>query len=263
MVHERAGGTVGKEPIVRIGRHDHAVFYEHVPDCFVNGRGDDTFGRAVTGDLGADVIDRAFGWKREHEKFPGRDIEKRDPPVSPFLARGEGHEIRRSGGREHHRIDHSPGRDDADDSAFYKTFGGLRVFQLLADRNLVALCHEPGNVALARMVRHARERDLLVAVFRAGCEDKVELARDNDGIVFERLEKVPDVEKEDRIRVLRLDLPVLPHPRGEVFVVSCRCTGIRAGRPFHQHTVVRTGKLTVLIGRAIRPVFYKRAGTAK
>ena len=115
-------------------------------------------------------------------------------------------------------VDHRAGGDDADDVALDEALGQRRVLGLLTDGDLVALGDEPRDVAVARMVRDAAHRRLLLGGFAAVArgENEIQLARGELRVLVEHLVEVAEAEKEDGILILLLDLKILAHHRREV-----------------------------------------------
>ena len=113
-------------------------------------------------------------------------------------------------------VRHRAGGHHPDDVPLHETLGLGRVLRLLADGYLVAPGDEAGNVGVAGVVGDAAHGDLLLhglgvlAVVPAG-EGQVQLTGGDPGVVREHLIEVPQTEEEDGVRVVFLDLQILPH----------------------------------------------------
>ena len=82
------------------------------------------------------------------------------------------------------------------------------------DRDAEALAHQPGDVAVGRVVGHAAHRDGAAArVLRPGGQRQLERARGRQRVLVEHLVEVPHAEEDDRVAVLPLGVEVLPHRR--------------------------------------------------
>ena len=92
-------------------------------------------------------------------------------------------------------------------------FATLRILDLLADRDAIALLHEPAQILLSRAHRHSGERYLRRAAVVARRQRETEDARGRLGVVVEHLVEVAHPEEQDRALMPRLDLPVLLHQR--------------------------------------------------
>ena len=92
-------------------------------------------------------------------------------------------------------------------------FATLGILDLLADRDAIAVLHEPAQILLARLHRHAGERHFGRAAVVARRERQAEHARRRLGVVVEHLVEVAHPEEQDRALMPRLDLPVLLHQR--------------------------------------------------
>ena len=84
---------------------------------------------------------------------------------------------------------------------------------MLAHGYAMSLSHEPPQILGCRLHRNARERYLGGTAVVAGGQRQPEDARCGLGVVIEHLIKIAHPEKQDRILMSRLDLPVLLHQR--------------------------------------------------
>ena len=62
---------------------------------------------------------------------------------------------------QHAAFGDGAGGDDAGDFPLYQSFGQGGVRHLFTDGNLVALLHQPGNVGIHTVIRHAAHGSLL------------------------------------------------------------------------------------------------------
>ena len=105
-------------------------------------------------------------------------------------------------------------RDDADDFALDEALGLARILDLIADGDAEALLHEPRDVAVDGVKRHAAHRDAAaVGVLRARGERQLERARRDEGVFVEHLVEVAHAEEQDRVAMLLLRVEILPHRR--------------------------------------------------
>ena len=111
---------------------------------------------------------------------------------------------------------HCAGGDYAGNSAFYQPLGGLGVFCLVADGNVVALVDELGNVALNRMPRHAAHGNGVFRILAAAGEGNLKFARRHLGVVVEQFIKVAHAVKQQSIGMLCLDAHVLLKHGGQL-----------------------------------------------
>ena len=106
------------------------------------------------------------------------------------------------------------GRDDADDFALDESLGLARILDLVANRDAKTLFHEPGDVAVDGVERHAAHRDpAAVGVFGPGGERQFEGASGYERIFVEHLVEVAHAEEQDGVAVLPLRVEILTHRR--------------------------------------------------
>ena len=92
--------------------------------------------------------------------------------------------------------------------------GQRRVFHLLADGNLVALFHQPGNVVFHTVVGHpAHGRTVGKAAVPPG-QRQFQLPGGGHGIIKEHLVEISETEHEDLVPMLILHGKVLLHHGG-------------------------------------------------
>jgi len=110
-------------------------------------------------------------------------------------------------------LDDGAGGDDARHRAGDQPLAG-DLPDLLGDGDAVALVDEAGDVPLDGVVGDAGHRHPHPLGDRARGQDQVELAGGDLGVLVERLVKIAQPEKDDRVRVLGLDLEILFAYRG-------------------------------------------------
>ena len=173
-------------------------------------------------------------------ELAGRGVDPRDPDprVLPRAVGGERDQVRRPVALEQPLVERRPRRHDLDDAAVDDPLGGLRVLELLADRDLVPLLDELPHVAVDRLDRHARQRHLGRAAVVARGQRDPQHARGRHRVVLERLVEVPHAEEQDRVPVLLLDARVLAHER----------RGAGAGSGGHGRCTSRARRVGSVIG---------------
>ena len=123
---------------------------------------------------------------------------------------------------QHGAFGDGAGGDNAGDVPFDQTFGRGRVFHLLTDGHLVALGHQTGNVALAGVVGNAAHGNPVGIVLGLGAvpagEGQVQFPGSGAGIFVEHLVEVAETEKENAVRMIVFDLPVLLHHGGQLLL---------------------------------------------
>ena len=115
---------------------------------------------------------------------------------------------------EQRRVGERARRDDAGDRALHRTFGGVRVADLLADRHRLAQLQQLGQVLLDRVVGHAGHFDRRAGRCAARGERDVEQPRRLLGVVVEQLVEIAHAVEQQDVRMLRLQAQVLLHHRG-------------------------------------------------
>ncbi len=107
------------------------------------------------------------------------------------------------------------GRDDADDLASHELLALGGRLHLLAHRHLASRADEPRDVAVGGVVGDARHRDRALALL-ARRERELEQPGRGVGVLVEELVEVAEAEEQQVVRVATLQLPVLPHHRGQL-----------------------------------------------
>ena len=134
----------------------------------------------------------------------------------------------------------------------------------------VALLDQPRDVPFGGVVRHAGHRHPLAAADVAAGEHDVERLRHDLGVVVERLVEVAQAEEEDRVRMARLHLKVLPTNRRrrqvlgakqrELIEVALAHVGGGAGRRGTAGPRRRGGQYSTLVGSSDARRLLEEAG---
>ena len=133
------------------------------------------------------------------------------PTRSPSV-RPERHQERRLARVEVVRVEQRARRDHAHDLAPDDALGLPGILDLLADRDAVALAHEPGEVAVDGVKRHAAHRNRPAGrVLRSRGQRQVERARRDQRVLEEHLVEVAHAKEHDGVAILPLGVVVLAH----------------------------------------------------
>ena len=116
---------------------------------------------------------------------------------------------------EHRLIDDRAGRDHADHAAFHQRARLLRVGQLLADGDLIALIDQPADIRLRRVIRDAAHGRALFQAAVASGQHQLQFARARLRVLEEHLIKIADSVKQQRVRKFFFHGQILPHHRGQ------------------------------------------------
>ncbi len=111
------------------------------------------------------------------------------------------------------RVGERARRDDARDRALHRTFGGVRVADLLADRDRLAQLQQLGQILLGRVVGHAGHFDRRAGGSAARGERDVEQPRRLLRVVVEQLVEIAHAVEQQDVRMLRFQAQVLLHHR--------------------------------------------------
>ncbi len=146
----------------------------------------------------------------EDHEFAGRHVGCSDPVLSACRADAEdiGVLLRVLGNM-------GARRDHLDDAARYYALRLLRVFHLLADRDLVTCLDQLGYVCFGREVGNAAHGHGILFCLVPRREGDLKDARGFLSILPEHLVKISQPEEQDRIAMLLLDAPVLLHEGSE------------------------------------------------
>ncbi len=104
-----------------------------------------------------------------------------------------------------------PGRDDARDLPLDDPLGKPRVLHLVADGHFVPRRNQARHIGLRRVERHSAHGGLARRACVAGRQGDVEYFGGLLGILKKHFIKIPQAEKENRLRKRLLDAPVLRH----------------------------------------------------
>ena len=104
--------------------------------------------------------------------------------------------------------------NDAHHFARHRPFARAHFAHLLADGDAAPHLHQPRQILLDRMVRHARHLHRLAVYLAAGGQGDVQQFRRFDGIVDKQFVKVAHAVKQQFVLMLRFDVEILLHHRG-------------------------------------------------
>ena len=123
---------------------------------------------------------------------------------------------------QHTAFCNGAGCDDPGDIPFHNALGLRRIFHLLANSHLVALCHQTGDVGIHRVVGNTAHRGLLFLglVSVTGGKGQVQFPGGSLGIFVEHFIEVTQTEEQNAVLVALFDLEVLPTHRRH-FTGSC------------------------------------------
>ena len=144
-----------------------------------------------------------------HEEFSCRDIGGRD--AEPVVRKDQRHQKvvpRLIHGR---RIQVGARRDNTGDLPLHKPFGCLRVFDLVADGDLVAELDEPSDIRVHSVKRNAAHRRAFLHPAVLACQRQLQLLGDRDRVVKEHFKKISDAVHENTVAVFLLPFHVLLH----------------------------------------------------
>ncbi len=191
----------------------------------------DDFARLQDGDLVEDALAAGRAAELGSVELSSREVQQRDTEDRRFTVAA-----RRLGGSRHQR--HQKGRltciqmrgvderargDDAYDFTTHEPLGLLRILNLIADRDPKPLVHEPSDVTVRRVKRHAAHRNPdAVPVLGTRRQGQFERARCRQGVLVEHLVEIAHAKEEQSVGVLLLGVQVLTH-RGRN--ARTRCAG--------------------------------------
>ena len=124
---------------------------------------------------------------------------------------------------EHVVVHDQTGGDELGHPAFDQSLGLLRVFQLIAHGHLQARLDKFGEVGVETVVGKSGELHLGGAAVAPFGQHDVQDLGGGHGIAAKGLVEIAHPEKQDSVRMLRLDPVVLFHQRG---FLSCHCAEI-------------------------------------
>ena len=112
---------------------------------------------------------------------------------------------------KHTALDDGARRDHPDDVPLDEALGLGRVFHLLADGDLIALCDEAGHIALVAVKGHAAHGRTFLEAALLARKGQVQLPRGRERIVEEHLVEIADAIEKDLILMLFFYLKILLH----------------------------------------------------
>ena len=134
------------------------------------------------------------------------------------VAAGAAPRLRRPGHRravvrrtalQQRRLQRRARRDHPHHAPRHQALAGARVLQLLADRHAMPAPHQPRQVLIDALHRHAGQRHPQPLAHGFAGQHDLQLAADQLRVAVEGLVEVAQPEKQDRVRVASLDLQVL------------------------------------------------------
>ena len=164
--------------------------------------------------LGAEMSQRildVFCVQFRHAELARRDIDVGEPGRVAFL--GHGGQVVVLAGAQQARVAGRAGRHDARHFAAHELPGLVRVFDLIADGDAMALGDQLRDVAVGRVARHAAHRDRLALLLVAGGQRDAEVARGDDRVVVEQLVEITEMKQQQGVGYVAFDRVVLPHQR--------------------------------------------------
>ena len=167
-------------------------------------------GRMIPQDL---VHQPLTGRDLRHEEVARRDVGDGDAAVVRVVEHGKDVVIRLLIQRRD--VDVGAGRHDPDDVALHDALRELRVLELLADRDLVALVDEACEVAVHGVERDAAHRRALREAAVLAGERQLQLSGDRHGVLEEHLVKVAEPVKQDAVGIFFSRCDILLHHRRE------------------------------------------------
>ena len=111
-------------------------------------------------------------------------------------------------------VGHRARRDDAHHFPINRAFAGGRVAGLLADGRRLAFANQPRQVAVDRVMGHARHGYGLAVGFTAGGQGDIQQAGRAARIVIKKLVKIAHAEQQQGVRKLAFDAQILLHQGG-------------------------------------------------
>ena len=105
------------------------------------------------------------------------------------------------------------GRDNADDRALYKTLRKLRIFHLLADRDLIPLFNKLRDIDINRVIRYAAHRRALFETAGFAGQRELKFSGRCLRVVKEHFIEIAEAVKQKTVFVLLLRPQVFLHHR--------------------------------------------------
>ena len=105
------------------------------------------------------------------------------------------------------------GRDNADDRALYKTLRKLRIFHLLADRDLIPLFNKLRDIDINRVIRYAAHRRALFETAGFAGQRELKFSGRCLRVVKEHFIEIAEAEEQNHARIFFFNLKILLHHR--------------------------------------------------
>ena len=214
---ERAGAELAAEFVAgrfrrehpRVERRDAGFLREALAEALHVGALQQDFAGREGAEQDVGIVQRPL---RDLERA-GRDVEKGQSRfLSAEIQRGEPVVLARA---QQVVVVGQARRDEFRHAAAHELFGELRVFELVADRGLVARVHQLGQVVLQRVVGDAGHFDEAAVSGGLARKHDAQHAAGRERIFAVGLVEVADPVQQDGFGILGLDLEVLPeHRRG-------------------------------------------------
>jgi len=163
------------------------------------------------------------------QELPGRDIYHGNPETGIAPAQRQQEVV--AGSLQHGLLHHRARRQHPNHIPPDQTTGGLGVFHLFADGRFIPPGHEPGQIALHRVIGNAThgQPDSPAEIPRG--ERQFQDPGGQFGIRAEHLIEIAQAKEQDHFGILALDLPILPqHGR----FIRFRCSHFH---PSHHNTL--------------------------
>ena len=166
----------------------------------------DDLRRGISDDL---VIDLPVAFRFGHIELAGRDVRNGDPAFALDIEDAENKVVPALLDGIH--IEIGAGSNYSYDLPFHHALRGPGIFDLLTDGGLVALFHEPCQIAVDRMKRNAAHRCSFGEATAFSCECQFEFPRSDLGVLEEHLVKVAEPVKQDTSRIFFFCLQIVLH----------------------------------------------------
>ncbi len=150
-------------------------------------------------------------------ELAGGEIDQRDADGVGWCGRsraagGDGHDERRLARVEIIRVGQRSRRDHANDFALHDAFRFARVLHLIADGDAESLLHQPRDIGVDGVMRHAAHRDPAAGrVLRPRGQRQLERPRGDQRVFVEHLVKVAHPEQQDGVAMLLFGVEILTH----------------------------------------------------
>ena len=143
-------------------------------------------------------------------EFTGRNVDTGDAVTAVFI-RQQRHQVIVASWIQGIGVNNQTGGYNPDNRALDNSLGLLGVFHLFADRDLMTILDQFGDIRLAAVKRHATKRNFRFCALVSRRQGDIENARRNHSVFHEHFIEIAKAKEENRIRIFRLDLQVLLH----------------------------------------------------